>query len=208
MKDRKRRLPSWNKEINDKIERFIYEHHLQGVESKIQQKIKLIKLDYRIQLNQMEFHRLNPNENHTTVFQQLIQAKQDHLNSQLNVDLLKQQVFHQKLPDFLQQLQLPIVPNIDQINHLGNRTSLQNQYQRIIQQTTSDLTLIYVGAAETKMREYSSQFDEMMQRLDQQLLPSMIDLLFRRFKLMDERMKEYYQYKIHFFVQAPTVKVD
>ena len=204
----KSRLSTWNKEINDKIERFIYEHHLQGVESKIQQKIKLIRLDYRIQLNQMEFHRLNPNENHTTVFQQLIQAKQDHLNSQLNVDLLKQQVFHQKLPDFLRQLQLPIVPNIDQINHLGNRTSLQNQYQRIIQQTTSDLTLIYVGAAETKMREYSSQFDEMMQRLDRQLLPSMIDLLFRRFKLMDERMKEYYQYKIHFFVQAPTVKVD
>lgn len=208
LKDQQRRHSWYNKEINDKIERFVYQQHLQGVESKIQQKILLVKLDYRIQLNQMEFLQLNPNANHTTVFQQLIQAKQDLLNSKLKVDLLKQQVFYQKLPDFLQHLQLPIVPIIDQVHHPANQRSLQNQYERVIQQTTSDLMLIYVAAAETKMRESQSQMDEMMQNMDQQLLPSMIDLLFRRFKLMDERLKEYYQYKIYFFVQAPTVKAE
>lgn len=208
LNQRKRQYSWYNKEMNDQMERYVREEYLQGLELKIQRKILLIKLDYRIQLSEMEFNRLNPNQNHTEVFQQLIQAKQDHLKSQLKVDLLKQQVLQQKLPGFLHHLQLPLIPIIDQVNHPTHRSSLQNRYERILQQTRSDLMFVYIAAAETKMREYQRQFDETIQRFDQELLPSMIDLLFRRLKLMDERMKQWYQYKIHFFVQAPTVKAE
>ena len=128
--------------------------------------------------------------------------------------MLKQRVFHKQLPDVLNALKLPMPPLMGTIVNENSRSSLRNQYERIIQQTKSDLMMVHIAAAEAKMREYQAEFDRTMYRMEQgqheplsdrRLSSMMIDIMYRRFKLIDERTKHLYNLKVNFFVKAPTV---
>ena len=127
---------------------------------------------------------------------------------------MKQRVLHKQLPDFIETLTLPMPPLTDTIHNENSRSSLRNQYERILQQTKSDLMIVHIATTEAKMREQQAEYDRTMFRMEQdqhdpssnqRLTPTMIDIMFRRFKLIDERTKHLYNLKVDFFVKAPAV---
>jgi hypothetical protein len=132
----------------------------------------------------------------------------------MEVALLKQRVVHHYLPDTIDSFQIPLQISLDSIENHRLRLRLISQYEQLIQRTKSDMMAIYIRTAQAKLEEYEEkseadfqQFNETQRivAVDQKFTKTMCDIMKRRFKNIDERLKTLYDLKVHFFVKAPTV---
>ena len=123
------------------------------------------------------------------------------------MDLLKQHVFYKEYPDTFDSVRLPCPIDLQSINDLSIRHALHHRYQRIVQQTKSDLILIHVAVAEAKLRQCYAHLKRIENDPsdDQRLTSEMMIVMQRRFKDYEERMYRLYNLKMNFFVKAPAV---
>jgi hypothetical protein len=79
------------------------------------------------------------------------------------------------------------------------------------------MMVIHIRTAEEKMNECNKQFDTDLKQFYHKQRTSygtakfnqkMFDIMDRRFKLIDERLKTLLDLKVRFFVKAPTVNKD
>lgn len=83
---------------------------------------------------------------------------------------------------------------------------MSNRYEQMVQQTKSDLILIQLSIAEAKLRQSQEILNQYQQDLHEQPLTfDMLTLLKRRCEEYKEYLKQIYQFKMNFFVLAPTV---
>lgn len=109
-------------------------------------------------------------------------------------------------PSLNQHYRLPIPDELRSIQDLSIRSTLSNRYEQIIQRTKSDLMIIHLSMAETKLRQSQEILHQYQQQLQEQVLTfDMMTLLKRRCQDYEEQLQRLYQLKMNFFVIAPTV---
>jgi hypothetical protein len=123
--------------------------------------------------------------------------------------LLKQRrLIQQHLPEPLNSVQLPLpLPpfSLDSIIDEKSRQNLLGRYNKIVEQSKLEMMTLYIAIAEVKMDECQSKFDrdillEMTPNphsmtINQRLNQSMINIIQRRFKNMDERFEYLFNLK-------------
>lgn len=77
------------------------------------------------------------------------------------------------------------------------------------------MMMVYIAAEEAKMNEYATKFDTASAQMKEEQRTTfthrrfndpMLHILRQRFKNIDERLMRLYKLKLHFFLQAPTIK--
>jgi len=110
---------------------------------------------------------------------------------------------------------MPLPKSINTINNEIIRQRLIDRSEKVLQRTKADMIQIYIEIEENKMNEYTMTFNTYMNQMKEdqisapvhkKLNPTMINIMNRRFKNIDERLLSQYKIKSHFFVQAPTIK--
>ncbi len=123
--------------------------------------------------------------------------------------MLKQRrLIQQHLPEPLNSVQLPLpLPpfSLDSIIDEKSRQNLLGRYNKIVEQSKLEMMTLYIAIAEVKMDECQSKFDrdillEMTPNphsmtINQRLNQSMINIIQRRFKNMDERFEYLFNLK-------------
>ena len=205
--EQKRRLKGFTPRINQTIEEYVFQQYMNEAELQIRQKIVVVEFDYRDRLYEVEFEHLRPDEQQSQVYRELYQAHCDYEKSKTNVDILKQQIFYKEFPDSFDSFRLPIPLEVESISDPTTRQTLHNQYQRIVQQTKSEMMLIHVAVAEAKLRQHHDRLKTMQNdpAHEQRFTSAMKKVMQRRCENYEERMSRLYSLKINFFVNAPTV---
>ena len=203
IEEKKQRFNSY---IHETMEKYVEEQGLRLLRIPNDALITTVKFDYINRLITDAFQQEKPNETQSEAFQELYKAKWEQLTAKFDLLILKQRLIHQHLPQSFQSIQLPIPPDLETILHENNRQRLKDRCQKVLQQVKSEMMLVYLETAETKMNEKQRNFDSLMHQLRDKLTPNMLHLLEQRFTLFDTQLKEMYELKIRFFVKAPTVK--
>ncbi|CAF3485867.1 unnamed protein product [Rotaria socialis] len=205
---------SMTEEIENAIITFVQQQGISLYRAHIDRRIAGVEYDYKDQLILLEFYKERPNRNQKEVFENLFQLKRETEQAKLDIAILKQRLVYKHLPKSFDSLRIPTPIDLTTIHDVNLRQHLNEQCQKILQRTTSDMMLVYIAIAETKYNEWQTKFDkamnDMKKNLTREFIPeklnqSMLDTLHRRFKNLDERLITFYNLKLHFFEQAPTV---
>ena len=204
------RLMGYTQEMDQKIEQFIFEQHIKQADLRLQHKMIVIEHQHRNRILELDFEALEPQPDQLYIYRKFYEINCEYERNKFNVDLLKQYVFYKQFPPSVnQQYRLPIPKDLQTIIDPSIRSTLLNRYERMIQQTKSDLILIHLSIAEEKLRQSREIFEQHQQQLHEQHFTfEMIHVLERRFKDDEERLQRLYQLKLNFFVKAPTMMTN
>ncbi|CAF1383669.1 unnamed protein product [Rotaria sordida] len=216
LKERKQRLNNrWTSDIEEAIIKFVQQHVIPLYKVPTQGQIAAVEYDYNDQLIQLEYEQQNPNEYQKDIFKNLTQAKYEKETAKFDVAILKQRIAYNHLPQSFESLKIPAPILLDKIVDTNIRQNLMNQCEKILQRTTSDMMIVYIATAEEKMNEYQKKFDSDFIKMKEnqrsgpsheKLTQTMLDIMERRFKNINERLIHLYKLKLRFFVKAPTIK--
>jgi hypothetical protein len=131
------------------------------------------------------------------------------------VKLLKERIAMNNPPHLFKCLQLPLPSFTDMITDENLRCRIRERHKRLIQQSKSNMMSLYIAVAEAQMRQTKIKFDRHMDKIwqnkkntseDNRLLSNvLINLIDRRLTNLTKRMDCVTNFKVNFFVQAPTV---
>ncbi|CAF1571120.1 unnamed protein product, partial [Rotaria sordida] len=161
------------------------------------------------------YYQQNPNEYQKQIFENLTKAKYEKETSKFDVAILKQRIVYNHLPQSFESLKIPPPISFDTITDTMTCQRLKDRCEKILQRTKSEMMMIYVTTAETKMNEYEKKFDTDLAKMKEnqcsgpshkKLTQTMLNIMERRFKNINERLICLYKLKLRFFVNAPTVK--
>ncbi|CAF1265540.1 unnamed protein product [Adineta steineri] len=187
-------------QIKDELMQYIEQQEIRMVRIEIESKIAIVKYDYQDHLIEWEYNQLIPNTYQLQSWKNLIQFKQEKEKSKYEVTLLKQRRLYHHLPAPLKSLQLPLLStlSIDTIHDLKIRDHLMNRYRKMNEETKSEMMTLYIHIAEAKMNENLIKFNENISQMrsNQQWTQSMMNIIERRFKNIDERFEYLYQLKV------------
>ncbi|CAF1317216.1 unnamed protein product [Adineta steineri] len=187
-------------QIKDELMQYIERQEIRMVRIEMESKIAIVKYDYQDHLIEWEYNQLIPNTYQLQSWQNLIQFKQEKEKSKYEVTLLKQRRLYHHLPTPLKSLQLPLLStlSIDTIHDLKIRDHLMNRYRKMNEETKSEMMTLYIHIAEAKMNENLIKFNENISQIrsNQQWTQSMMNIIERRFKNIDERFEYLYQLKV------------
>ncbi len=211
----KQRIQSFiTDKIEDSIVTFVRQNGISLYRIYIDKSIASIEYDYKDQLIQFEFRRECPNSYQKQTFETLFQLKRATEEAKFDIAILKQRIAHKQLPKSFHTIRIPTTINFNTIQDNNVRQRLQDQCEKILQRTTSDMMLVSIALAETKFNECQIKFDKEMtkmkknQQIDdfyERFNQKTLDLLYRRLSLLDERLMCVYNLKLRFFDKAPTV---
>jgi hypothetical protein len=216
LSEQKRTWLAFTREMEMAIEKFVRLQYMIQVELKLQSKVIIVECEYNDRLIELDYRRLKPNQEQLKTFDLLSRAKREREGTKYNVELLKQRVFHQQLPPLFDTVQAPTDALITALGGPSDYSTyhLRTHCDRIIQQAKSQLMNVYVGAAELRAHHSEHQFGREMYKMQQiridpfaieRLSDSMLEVLQRRFKHIEERIRRLYQLKTDFFEEAPAV---
>lgn len=206
LNDRKRRLTQFTTEMSQAIDLYVFQHFMDEASLRIQKNMLIIEYNYRDHLLELEFEQLNPTEDQLHLYRELNRIKVEYEKSKMNVDILKQHVFYKVFPVAFDSFRVPLPSQMDFIADTSLRETFHNRYERIIQQTKSDMMSIHIAVAEAKMRQCRHDLKSQDDLYNNQgWTNEMISLKQRRFKDYEERILRIYNLKMNFFVKAPTV---
>ncbi|CAF4295811.1 unnamed protein product, partial [Rotaria sordida] len=130
------------------------------------------------------------------------------------VAILKQRIVYNHLPTSFHTLQIPVPISLDTIIDTMTRQRLKDRCEKILQRMKSEMMMIYIATAEAKMNEYQKKFDSDLAKMKEnqcsdsshkKLTQTMLNIMERRFKNINERLIYLCKLKLRFFVKAPTV---
>ncbi|CAF4488794.1 unnamed protein product [Rotaria sp. Silwood2] len=205
----------WTCEIEEAITKFVQQHIAAVDKVTTKGLIATVEYDYNDRLIQLEYDQQNPNEYQKQIFENLTQAKYENETSKFDVAILKHRIVYNHLPQSFESLHIPTPISLDTINDRNIRQRLMDRCEKILQQTKSDMMIVYITTAEAKMDQYQKKFDTEMAKMkenqctgppDKKLTLTMLNIMERRFKNINERLMCLYKLKLRFFVKAPTVK--
>ena len=133
----------------------------------------------------------------------------------MSVAILKQRLLYNHLPSSFESLRIPEPITLNTIENENVRQRLQERYHKVIQRTKSDMLTIYIATEQAKADERIAEFDrdymEMKENLRtgptyKKLTPTMLSLLQKRLKNINEHIMHQYNLKMDFFAKAPTDK--
>ncbi|CAF3713728.1 unnamed protein product [Rotaria sp. Silwood1] len=202
-------------EMEEVVIKFVLRYGVSLHKIIIENEIAAVEHSYKDHLIQLEFYSEQPNTYQKEVFENLTTARRDKEMAKLEVAILKQCVIHNHLPKSFQSLDIPTSISLNSINDLRIRQRLYEKCQKILQRTKSEMMLVYIDLAETKMNETKEKFNKV--RIDMQhiqhsgpptkrLTENMISIMEKRFKNINERLLHLYKMKLHYFDVAPMVK--
>ncbi|CAF3376490.1 unnamed protein product [Rotaria sp. Silwood2] len=216
LKERKQHLNNcWTCEIEEAIMKFVQQHIIPLYKVPIEGQIVTVEYDYNDRLIELEYKQQNPNEYQKQIFEDLTRAKYEKETAKFDVAILKQRIVYNHLPQSFESLQIPAPISLDTITDTYIRQRLTDRYEKILQRTKSEMMMVYIATVETKMNEYQKKFDIDLAKMkenqhtdpsDKKLTRTMLDIMERRFKNINERLMCLYKLKLRFFVKAPTVK--
>lgn len=204
-------LPS---DIEKAMKQFVQEHGIAICKLPIDGLISTVEYDYKDRLIQLLFHQEQPNDYQKEFFEQLYRAKLEKENSKFEVAILKQRLTHNHLPNEFNSIPIPSPSALITIEDTNIRQCLQDRYEKIVQRTKSEIMLVYIAVAETKMNEYRKYHDILTNKMKdiqrtgpihKQFNETMLNLLEERFKNMNQHFINLYRLKIRFFDKAPTI---
>lgn len=200
-------LIGYTSQMNQKIEQYIFEYFIQQADLCLQYKLINIEYQHRNRLLEFEFEELQPSADQLQFYRKFYEVHCEYERNKIYIDLFKQYVFYKKFPPSLNQHYRLTIPNeLHSIQDLSIRSTLSNRYEQIIQRTKSDLMIIHLSMAETKLRQSQEILHQYQQQLQEQVLTfDMMTLLKRRCQDYEEQLQRLYQLKMNFFVIAPTV---
>ncbi|CAF2121842.1 unnamed protein product [Rotaria magnacalcarata] len=202
-------------EIEQVLMKFVQQHGMTLYRVPIEGLIAAVEYDYKDRLIQSEFYLENYSEHQRQVFENLYKSKRERETTKLDVAVLKQRIAHNRLPKSFDSLQIPEPITLGSIHDTKTRQRLSDRCEKILQRTRSDMILIYIAAAEAKMNEWKDKFDTDLAAMKEYLVRgashkklhrAMVDILYRRFRNLDERLMCLYKLNLRFFDIAPTVK--
>jgi hypothetical protein len=216
LKERKQDLQtSFTGELEEAIIKFVEQNGILLHRMHTEGKIIIVEHDYTDQSLEREFQQLKPNEYQLNAFQQLTLLKYEREKARCQVAISKQRIMHNQLPNTLDALQVapPSTLNTIQDEHIRQR--LMDRYQKLMERTKSDMMIIHIAAEEAKENEHRTNFDLKMSQMNElqrsgpphkKLIRTMLDVLDRRFRNINDRLEQLYKLKIRFFVKAPMIK--
>ena len=118
-------------------------------------------------------------------------------------------------PHSQESLHTPQSISLNTIQDDATRQRLSEQYHKVLQPTKSEMLNVYIATEQAKANERANEFDrdydEMKEHLrcgptHKKLTPTMLSLLQKRLKNINEHIVYVYNLKIRFFAKAPTVE--
>ncbi|CAF3589184.1 unnamed protein product [Rotaria socialis] len=180
---------SMTEEIENAIITFVRQQGISLYRTHIDQRIAGVEYDYKDQLIQLQFYKERPNRYQKETLENLFQLKRETEQAKLDVAILKQRLAYKHLPKSFDSLRIPTPIDLNAIHDVNLRQRLNEQCQKILQRTTSDMMLVYIAIAETKYNEWQTKFDkamyDMKKNLARDFIPenltqSMLDIMHRR----------------------------
>ncbi|CAF2761252.1 unnamed protein product [Rotaria sp. Silwood2] len=166
LRERKQRLNnSWTSEIEEAITKFVQQYVTAVYKLPKEGQMVAVEYDYSDRLLQLEYYQENPNEYQAIIFQDLFQLKSAKETSKLDVAILKQRITYNHLPLSFDTLQIPAPKSLNTIDDRSLRQRLTDRYEKILQQTKSDMMMVYIATAEAKMNENEKKFDAIMVKM-------------------------------------------
>ncbi|CAF5071527.1 unnamed protein product [Rotaria sp. Silwood1] len=202
-------------EMEEVVIKFVLRYGVSLHKIIIENEIATVEHNYKDHLIQLEFYNEQPNNYQKEVFENLRTARHDKEMAKLEVAILKQSVIHNHLPKSFQSLDIPTSISLNTINDPRIRQRLYEKCQKILQKTKSDMMLVYIAAAETKMNETQEKFNKLLVDMqdrqhsgpdNKRLTKNMISIMEKRFKNINEHIIHLYKVKLHYFDVAPMVK--
>ena len=201
-------------EIENAIITFVRQYGISLYRIQIDKSIATVEYDYRDQLIQLDFYQERPNRYQKQAFDTLFQWKREAEQAKFDLAILKQRIVYKQVPKPLDSLRQVTPIDLNAIHDVNIRQRLNEQCEKILQRTTSDMMLVYIAIAETKFNEYQAKFDRAMIEMKkyqdredfyEKFTQKLLDIMYRRFKNLDERLLSLYNLKVRFFDKAPTV---
>ncbi|CAF4216961.1 unnamed protein product, partial [Rotaria sordida] len=149
-------------EMEEAIMKFVQHYGVSLYKLIIEGQIAAVKYDYKDRLIQLEFYHEEPNYYQQQVFENLTEAKCQKETTKFEVAILKQRAIHNHLPKSFQSLYIPTSISLNSINDPRIRQHLYEKSEKILQRTKSEMMLVYIAVAETKMNETKEKFDKDM----------------------------------------------
>ncbi|CAF1500704.1 unnamed protein product, partial [Rotaria sordida] len=215
LKERKKRLNNcWTCEIGEDTTKFVQQHVTPIYKVPTEEQIAIVQYDYNDRLIQLEYYQQNPNEYQKQIFENLTQAKYEKETAKFDVAILKQRIVYNHLPTSFHTLQIPVPISLDTIIDTMTRQRLKDRCEKILQRTKSEMMMIYIATAEAKMNEYQKKFDSDLAKMKEnqcsdsshkKLTQTILNIMERRFKNINERLIYLCKLKLSFFVKALTV---
>ncbi|CAF4772188.1 unnamed protein product [Rotaria sp. Silwood1] len=216
LKERKQRLLNcWTCEIEEAITKFVRQYVEALYKITTEGLIAAVEYDYHDRLIQLEYEQENPNEHQKQIFADLTQAKYDKETAKLDLAIMKQRIVYNHLPKSFESLRIPAPISLETVTDRTIRQNLLDRCEKILQRAKSDMMMVYTTTAEAKLDQLDKKFDSEMTRMKQNqrsrvshqiLTETMLEILERRFKYINEHLMRLYKLKLRFFVRAPTVK--
>ena len=204
--------------MTDKIENaiitFVGQYGMNLYRLCIDKLLAKIEFNYIDQLILMEFDQKSPDTYQKQLFKDLFQLKRTTEEAKLDVAILKQRIAYKQLPKSFDSFQIPTSLKFDSIHNVNMRQHLKDKCEKILQHTTSDMMLVHLTLAEVKYNECQSKFNkkmaEMKKKQDRDNFykrssENLLDILYRRFKILDEYLMYCYNLKLSIFAKPPTV---
>ncbi|CAF1508582.1 unnamed protein product, partial [Rotaria magnacalcarata] len=160
---------SMTEEIENAIIAFVRQHGISLYRAHIDRRIAGVEYDYKDQLIQLQFYKERPNRHQKEIFENIFQLKRETEQAKLDVAILKQRIAFKHLPKSFDSLRIPTPIDLNTIHDVNLRQRLNEQCQKILQRTTSDMMLIYIAIAETKYNEWQTKFDKAMNDMKKNL---------------------------------------
>ena len=202
-------------QIEETIQRFVEQYGTMLFRAHIDGKQAIVKYDYHDRWLELEFEEQNPLEYQLDIYKNLTLAKYEKEKTKCEVGILKHRLLYNHLPNSFHHLQLPSPISLHTITNETLRQRLQDKCEKIFQQTKSHMMMVYIATAEAQFKEKAMKFDTALATMHdnqstgsihKKLTPTMLDILQRRLRNIDERLTYLYKLKVNFFVKAPTVK--
>ena len=201
--------------MENAVTRYVQDNGIALYRIYIDKLIANVEFDYKDQLLVLEYQCDRPNAYQRETFANLFQLKRATEEAKLEIAVLKQRITSGHLPKSFETFRIPAAIKFDDIqaNHIRRR--FKDRCTTILQHTISEMMLVAVGVAETKFEEYQKKFDKEMVAMKQnqsqnhetfydRFTPKQLDIVHRRFRLLDERLMSIYKFKLCFFDKAPT----
>ncbi|CAM4837257.1 unnamed protein product, partial [Rotaria magnacalcarata] len=160
---------SMTEEIENAIMAYVQQQGLSLYRIHIDKSIASVEYDYKDQLIKLEFYEQRTNRYQKEVFENLFQLKRETEQTKLDIAILKQRLAYKHLPKSFDSLRIPTPIDLDTITDSNLRQRLNEQCQKILQRTTSDMMLVYIAISETKYNEWQTKFDKAMNDMKKNL---------------------------------------
>ncbi|CAF2972146.1 unnamed protein product [Rotaria sp. Silwood2] len=202
-------------DMEEVVIKFVLRYGVSLYKLIIENQIAAVEHSYKDHLIKSEFYSEEPNNYQQQVFENLTTARRDKEMAKLEVAILKQCTIHNHLPTSFQSLDIPTSISLNSINDPRIRQRLYEKCQKILQQTKSEMMLVYITVAEIKMNETKEKFNKVLTDMQdtqhsgpdsKRLTKNMISIMERHFKNINERIIHLYKMKLHYFDVAPMVK--